>query len=413
MALVPLSYYALLEVFIFLAVAELLHSFTSKVGLPNLVSDVLLGILLSGFALGGILNALFGAPIFVVNDYLLLFADFSVILLLFAAGLAGGFAGLRSAGLGALAAALAGDLVPFLAVFALFSQFYSLSVALLLGVAASGTSSAVVASLLQSEDLRGSDPGHFMMNVSALDDVVALLFLSVALTIVGGQAGVLAVTGGVLELVAAWIILLLAAVLILPRLLRIRRLRETRGMPFLFLFVIIVIVVSLGFSAIIGAYIAGIAIAESLVASRTRELTEVLLLLFGSLFFVVTGAQFDFHILFQPDVVVLALVLAGIAALGKFAGVYPLARRRFDTATARTVALGTVPLGEIGLIVGAIGITSGVLSQTQLGEILLMSLLTTLVASFLFRRGARRIRPAPSGSPVGALVSAADSGVGK
>jgi len=115
------AYYALLEVFIFLAVAELLHSFARKVGVPTLVSDLLLGVLLSSFALGGILNSLIGVPIFLVNDYVLLFADFSVILLLFAAGLGGGFAGLRRAGTPAVLAAIAGDLVPFALALVVFS----------------------------------------------------------------------------------------------------------------------------------------------------------------------------------------------------------------------------------------------------------------------------------------------------
>ncbi|MGD0249496.1 MAG: cation:proton antiporter, partial [Thermoplasmata archaeon] len=220
------AYYALLEVFIFLAVAELLHSFARKVGVPTLVSDLLLGVLLSSFALGGILNSLIGVPIFLVNDYVLLFADFSVILLLFAAGLGGGFAGLRRAGTPAVLAAIAGDLVPFALALVVFSRIYPLNVALLLAVACAATSSAVVASLLQAERLTDTPAGQFHMNVAALDDVVALVLLSVALTVVGGQFDVLAVTGNILELAVGWVVLLLAAVLIIPRLLRVPQLRD-------------------------------------------------------------------------------------------------------------------------------------------------------------------------------------------
>jgi Kef-type K+ transport system membrane component KefB len=401
----PTAYYALVEVFVFLAVAELLHSFATKVGLPTIVSDLLLGIVLSGFALGGVLNGLVGVPIFVVNDFVLLFADFSVILLLFAAGLGGGFTGLRRAGSPAVLAAIAGDLLPFGVTFAVFAQFYPWEGALLLGVAAAATSSAVVATLIQRERLNMTTAGQFHMNVAALDDVVALLLLSVALTLVGGKFDALAITGNLVELFVAWVVLLLASVVVIPRLLRVPRLRETRGMPFLFLFVLVAIVVGLGFSAVIGAYIAGLAVAESLVASRTREITEILLVLFGSLFFVVTGAQFDFHELLNPAVVLLALALATIAAVTKFAGVYPFARLRFDRPTSRGVASGMIPRGEIGLIVGSIGFASGILNQTMLGEILLMSMITTLVGAILFHRAApslrsRGIAPPPVGRPV-------------
>jgi Kef-type K+ transport system membrane component KefB len=400
------AYYALLEVFVFLAVAELLHSFARKIGVPTLVSDLLLGIVLSGFALGGLLNTLVGVPIFVVNSYVLLFADFSVILLLFAAGLGGGYAGLRRAGSYAVLAAIAGDLVPFAAAFLVFSRFYSTNAALLLAVACAATSSAVVASLLQTERLTDTPAGQFHMNVAALDDVVALVLLSVVLTIVGGQFDVLAVTGSVVELAVGWVVLLLASVLIIPRLLHLPRIRDTQGMPFLFLFVLVVIVVSLGFSAVIGAFIAGLAVAESFVASRTRQLTEVLLVLFGSLFFVVTGAQFDVRSFLDLGLIALALLLALIAAGGKLLGVYPFARLRWRGGPSKAIAIGMIPRGEIGLIVGSIGFTSGVLDQTMLGEILLMSIVTTLIGAVLFRRVAGAMRP--GGPPPLAPAAQAD-----
>ncbi len=398
--LVPtVAYYALLEVFIFLAVAELLHPLAQRAGLPTIVTDLLLGLLLSVSALGGVLNALVGVPIFVVNSYVLIFADFSVILLLFAAGLGGGFTGLRRAGGWAVGAAVAGDLLPFALAFAIFSRFYPLDAALLLGVAAAATSSAVVASLVRTGGLGGSPAGQFLVNTAALDDVVALILLSSALTVIGGQFDVLAVTGGIVELVVAWVVLLLAAVLILPRLLRVPRLAEAKNLPFLFLFILVVLVVSLGFSAVIGAFIAGLAIAESLVASRTRELTDVLLLLFGSLFFVVTGAQFDVHLFLDARVIGFALALAAIAAAGKFVAVYPFARGRLGPGPApRTVAIGMIPRGEIGLIVGSIGFTTGLLTSAMLGEILLMSLLTTIVGAGWFRRRIGSIR-SPESSP--------------
>ena len=384
--------FALLEIFVFLAVAELLHSFAEKIALPNLVSDILLGVFLSGFAVGGILNALIGAPIFVVNDYVILFADFSVILLLFGAGLGSGFSGLKSAGTYAVLGAVAGDLLPFAVTFAVFSQFYSMPVALLLGVAAAATSSAVVASLLRSEGRTSTLAGQFHMNLAALDDVVALVLLSVALTIVGGKFDVLAVTGGVVQLVVAWLILLLVSVFLIPRVLHVPRLRDTRAMPFLFLFVLVAVVVALRFSAIIGAFIAGIAVAESLVASRTQAITEFLLVVFGSLFFVVTGAEFDFHSFAGLGVIALSVVMTLTALAGKVGGVYPFARLRLGKGGARIVTAGMIPRGEIGLIVGSVGFASGILNQAMLGEILLMSVLTTLIGAMWFRREVRSAR---------------------
>jgi Kef-type K+ transport system membrane component KefB len=392
--------YALLEVFIFLALAELLIPLSERTRLPPVVLWIVLGIALSSFALGGEINRALGVDVFGVNTYLLLFADLSVVLLLFAAGLGSGVRGLRDAGAAAVGAAIAGDLAPFALTVLVASRFVALDTALLLGVAAAPTSAAVVTSLRQSEGVGDTAAGRFLINTAALDDVVALILLSVVLTIVGGHVDVLSVTGSVVESAVAWLVLLVAAVVVIPRLLRLPTLRDARGMPFLFLFVLVAIVVSLGFSAVIGAFIAGLAVAESLVAARTRELTEVLLLFFGALFFVVVGAQFNVHDLLVPALVLAGVGLAGLAALGKVAGVYGFAWSRLgDRRAARAVAVGMVPRGEIGLVVGAIGLTSGLFGQTELGAIVLMSLVTTVAGSWAFRHAAAPLREASPGTP--------------
>lgn len=400
MTAVPdLAEYALLEVFIFLALAELVSPLAERVRLPPVVAWVLLGIVLSNFAVGGLINRLVGVALFGASTYLLLFADLSVVLLLFAAGLGSGVRGLRDAGPAAVGAAIAGDLAPFAITVIVASRFVSFDTALLLGVAAAPTSAAVVATLRQTEKVGDTLAGTFLINTAAIDDVVALVLLTVVLTIVGGHADVLSVTGTVAESVLAWVVLLVAAVVVIPRLLRLPTLRDARGMPFLFLFVLVAIVVSLGFSAVIGAFIAGLAVAESLVAERTRELTEVLLLFFGALFFVVVGVQFDLHDLLVPALVGGGLGLAGLATLGKVAGVYGFARVRTGNARdARAIAVGMIPRGEIGLVVGAIGLASGVFGQAELGGIVLMSLATTIGGSWAFRRLVAPLPPPPAPS---------------
>jgi Kef-type K+ transport system membrane component KefB len=405
MAAVPdLAEYALLQVFVFLALAELIAPIAARARLPPVVAWIVLGIALSNFAFGGLLNRGLGVDVFGANTYLLLFSDLSVVLLLFAAGLESGVRGLRDAGWTAVLGAVAGDLLPFAVVVVVATHYLPLGTALLLGVAAAPTSAAVVATLRQSEKVGETAAGNLLLTMAALDDVVALVLLTAVLTVVGGRVDVLSVTGTVAESVLAWLVLLLAAVVVIPRLLKLPALREARGMPFLFLFVLVAIVVSLGFSAVIGAFIAGLAVAESLVATRTRELTEVLLLFFGALFFVVIGVEFNVHDLLVPTLVAAGLGLAGLAAAAKFAGVYGFARRKLGSAAGgRAVALGMVPRGEIGLVVGAIGLTSGLFGQAELGVIVLMALSTTIAGSLAFRRAAVPLRqpaaPEPARAP--------------
>jgi Kef-type K+ transport system membrane component KefB len=390
------AYYALLEIFILLAFAEVLHSLTDRIGLPQIVADVIAGMILGGFALGGLLNGLIGIDLFnVTNSYVSVFALFSIILLLFAAGLAGGFSALRKAGAAAALAAVAGALISFGIALLVFEHFFPFTTALFVSVATAATSTAVVAAVIQSERVSHTVGGKFLINVAAMDDVVALILLSIALETLGGKVSFLAITGGVIEVAVAWVILLLAAVLVVPRVLRLRAFQTSRDIPFVILFVLVAIVIGLGFSAVVGAYIAGVAIAESLAAQKTREITEVLLAIFGSLFFVVIGAEFDVHYLLNPVLVGLGLLMAATAATGKIIGVYPFARWHLKSGPdALAVTFGTIPRGEIGLIVGAIGVSLGVIGAQVLGEIVLMALVTTLVGAVLFRRTVHRLVPA-------------------
>ncbi len=380
-------YYPLLEIFILLAFAELVRSATGRVGLPQVVGEVIAGMVVSYYALGGVINSVLGVPLFTVgNDYVLIFADFSVVLLIFAAGLQGGLTALRRSGLWAVGAAVAGDLVPFFLTFAVFSRLYPISTALLLAVAAGATSTAVVASLLKSEGLAHLETGQFLLTTAAVDDVVGLFLLSAVLTVLGGQFDVLAISGGVLYSVAAWIVLLVVSVLVVPRLFRIPGVANSIDAPFVVLFALVAVVIGLGFSALVGAFIAGLAIAESVAASRVRQHVDLLLTIFGALFFVVIGSEFNIHLLLVPAVLARAALLFGIAAVGKFVGVYIFARGRFRSdAVARAIAVGAIPRGEIGLVVGAVGLSLGLFDQAVLGAILLMSLLTTVFGSLLLR----------------------------
>jgi Kef-type K+ transport system membrane component KefB len=81
---------ALLEIFIFLAAAELLRFRVRNLSVPPIIGDLLLGMLLAPVALGGILNHYLPFTVFQSSTILLAFSDFSVVLLIFSAGLEGG-----------------------------------------------------------------------------------------------------------------------------------------------------------------------------------------------------------------------------------------------------------------------------------------------------------------------------------
>lgn len=377
---------ALLEIFVFLAVAEAFRLRALSAGLPPIVADVVAGMALAPAALGAIINGWLGAPLFQVNDVLLAFASFSVILLVFAAGLEGGISSLRTAGGYAIGAAIAGNLVPFALVTGVFATFSPLPVALLLGTAAGATSTAVVVALLRQEKLGDSAGGRFLLGTCAFDDIVGFIVLSAILSVIGGQLSTTLVVLKASLAVVVWSLVLLASVLLVPRFFRLVGPRETTALPLLVLFVLAAIVASVGFSTIVGAFIAGLAIAESDVVHATRRTAEVLLGVFGALFFIVIGFESDPRLFLSPSVVGLGLLLALLAGAGKMVTVYPFVHRKFGRRLeAFMVSVGMIPRGELGLLVGSIGLSLGIIDEAHLGMILILSIATTLVGGLLFR----------------------------
>src|SRR5579871_1437060 len=253
MALVPLGGPAasLLEIFIFLAIAEILRLRVVRAGLPPIIGDVLVGMALAPVALGGIINGWLGYPLFQINEILLVFADFSVILLVFAAGLEGGYSSLRQGGVYAVGAALAGNLIPFALVTGVFSTVTSLPVALLLGTASGATSTAVVVAFLREEKLSDSAGGRFLLGTTAFDDVVGFIVLSAMLSVVTSQLTATVVALKITLAVLVWISVLFASVLVVPRALRLVGPRESATLPLLVLFILAAIVASVGFSVIV------------------------------------------------------------------------------------------------------------------------------------------------------------------
>ena len=388
MGLVPLGgpAAALLEIFIFLALAEILRLRVVSAGLPPIIGDVIVGMALAPVALGGVINGWLGYPLFQINDILLVFADFSVILLVFAAGLEGGYSSLRQGGAYAIGAALAGNLIPFALVAGVFSTVTTLPIALLLGTASGATSTAVVVAFLREEKLGDSAGGRFLLGTTAFDDVIGFIVLSAMLSVVTGQLTTTVVALKISLSVVVWLLILLVSVLVIPRALKLTGPRESTTLPLLVLFVLAALVASVGFSVIVGAFIAGLAIAESDKVVPTRRTAEVLLAVFGSLFFVVVGFQFNVAFLLSRKVLLGGVVLAVLASAGKIVGVYPFVHQKFGRRLeAFMVAVGMVPRGEIGLLVASLGLSLGILHETELGMILLLSLITTAVGGLLFR----------------------------
>ncbi|PVU72556.1 sodium:proton antiporter [Sulfolobales archaeon SCGC AB-777_J03] len=381
---------ALFDVSVFILLAEILSSLVQKYSLPKLVGELLAGMIIGPYALGSLLNQLVGFTLININDYIVFLAEFSVILLIFASGLEHGIAPIKSSGVLGFLGATLGALLPFFVTFYLYLPQFGFDSALFLGTAMGATSLAAVASVIEEQRLKGKGV-NFLVSAAAVDDVVDLILLSVVLAILQGASTSVASVGlKITTLIVVWLVILAVSVVLIPRVTDRISDKYLEEFPLAVLFGLTLFMVSLGYSSIISAFVAGVAFANSAKSEKIKGISNALLSVFGPLFFVYVGAEVDFRTL-NLDTLLLSLELTAVATVFKWLGIFPFALaylRNFKAAN--TVALGMVPRGETGLVIASLGLSYNALSLEEFEGIVFMSLFTTLIGSALFKVYAKK-----------------------
>ncbi len=136
----------------------------------------------------------------------------------------------------------------------------------------------------------------------------------------------------------------------------------------------------IGVAAIIGAFLAGMALAEATEGNhklheQTRGVTEFLV----PFFLVNIGMQLKLDVFRDPSIVTLTIIITLVAIVTKLVGcglgAWSLGPRR-----AGQVGMGMVPRGEVGIVVAQIGLSLRVINDALYGVVLFMAVATTLIA---------------------------------
>jgi Kef-type K+ transport system membrane component KefB len=134
----------------------------------------------------------------------------------------------------------------------------------------------------------------------------------------------------------------------------------------------------IGLAGIIGAFLAGMVLAESREQFDLEHQTQPVYEFLVPFFFVFTGSQVDPAVFRDGGVVGLAAAVTAIAILSKLVGaggaMWGSGRRSMAI-----VGIGMVPRGEVGLIVAGLGLSLGIIPTDLFSVVVLMSIATTLV----------------------------------
>jgi Kef-type K+ transport system membrane component KefB len=161
-----------------------------------------------------------------------------------------------------------------------------------------------------------------------------------------------------------------------------------------------------GLAPILGAFAAGMSVAETKIRNTIQEVTEKINFVMAPLFFVVTGTYVNLSGL-NTNSLVFAAILIALAMLGKVVGCgIPVLLINRDMRQAVIVGLGMMSRGEVGLIIAGIGATSGIFSTEVFSAVVLMVVVTTVVTPIalsgaykILSKGSPPIVPSPQDIP--------------
>ena len=376
--------------------AKLLDEVFERFGQPGIVGQILAGVLIGPSVLGWM------AP----NEFLTALAELGVMFLLFRVGLELKSSDLTKVGPIATWVALLGVALPFLLGWGILRLWGEPQIeSVFVGAAMVATSVGITAQVLARKGLLQEEASRIILAAAVIDDVLGLLILAVVSSLAKGTVNLLelgltaTLAIGFTLIVVTWGTRTMEKVV--SRVDHKWRSSEAQfAMAMILLFALSVLAVYAGVAAIIGAFLAGMALADS-VGNRVRDLTQGVTELLVPFFLAGIGMHFSLSALSNRPALILAGIVLLAAIVSKFIGcglgAYSLGWR-----TASRVGVGMIPRGEVGMVVAQIGQSLGVIGEHVYAVVVLMSVATTLVAPPLLNlafRGAQKTAVTEDGAP--------------
>ncbi len=371
----------LADLFFVLLAAKLGDEVFKRIGQPVIVGEILGGVLVGPSVLG----------LVEVGEVLRVFSELGVVVLLFWVGLETRLSEMKAVGRIAAGVGAAGVVVPFIAGIGFgLALGESSETSVFLGAALAATSAGITSATFLNLGIARTRAARTVLGAAVVDDILALILLSVAVGMAadgGIDAGkialALAVAGAFVGFVALGGTQLLAR---WPRLLHAPRFSESPLLPAVIVCLgLAAFAANIGLAALIGAFLAGMIVAETKDHGSIEEEVKPLYAFFPPFFFAFIGIELDLGALIDGYALFLLLTITLLAALAKFGPAY-LAARGLGKREAAIVGVGMVPRGEVGIVVAAIGAAEGVVDAELFGVVVGMSILTTLLAPFALRR---------------------------
>jgi Kef-type K+ transport system membrane component KefB len=398
---------------ILLPACKLAASLFSRLGIPPILGELLVGVVLGPGAINLLHLHLFEGG--EATGALMLLAQLGGLVLMFVAGIETDIDRMREASVTAFLVALSGVIWPFfLGAAAAHLLGLSWQTAFFLGGALTATSVSISARTLMDAGKMSSPEATVILGAAVIDDVMGLFvlaFLAAGSTTKGASFGLA-------PMASAWIqqriplagnhplllLMTLISVSVLvfffvgygaaqrwldPLVLQLRKLSATEAVPSCILALVLIYAISaewLGSVAgITGAYLLGYVFAGSeLKADVERSFYAIGHGFLIPLFFVSIGLSSDYRALSGHWTLLLTIFVVAIFSKLVGCGLAALGSGMSWVRSIR-VGCGMISRGEVGLIVTTMGASTGIFGRSDVAVMVAVVLLTTLVTPLLLR----------------------------
>lgn len=380
------SYEILKSLAIIIVAAKLCGLAASKLKAPQVVGEIIAGLLIGPSVLGLVEQ----------TEFLSQMAEIGVVLLMFFAGLETNLKDLMKTGPKAFLIACAGVLVPLIGGFLLYSCFYGFSsvgtdefyTAVFIGVIMTATSVSITVATLQELGHLKDTVGTTIMSAAIIDDVIGIIVLTFVIGFKNPESSPFKVVGNtVLFFVMALIVGVIGY-----RIFKYldKRYPHTRRIPIFGLVLCFAMAYIaekyFGIADITGAYVAGIilcSIQDSSYIARKVDISSYMI--FGPLFFASIGIKTSISamngtiLLFSIGFVVVALVskIVGCGLMSRALG--------FKGKDSMKIGVGMMTRGEVALIVSQKGLEVGMIDSVYFTAVILLILVSSIITPIILK----------------------------
>ncbi len=371
-----------------LFVTQLVSHFFNRWGIPDVIGQILVGIVAGPAVLGWIHQTA------MIEE----FQEIGVIVLMFIAGLESDLSLLKKYLKPAMAVAVGGMALPIV-VMGLASQLFGLQwfESLFIGVIFSATSVSISVAVLREFNQINSKEGATVLGAAVADDIGGVLILSVLISLMNGKGGesstslpliimMQAIFFGGTYLLVRWLA---------PYLMHLSKRLLTTAAPAVMAMILCLGMASLAdlvhLSGAVGAFFAGIAVANTKARHDIAEAFEPLgYAVFIPVFFVNVGLVMRLnHFL---DSLVFIVVMTILACLTKLIGSGGGAMLMgFDRQSGYVIGSGMIARGEMALITAQIGYEAHLLSSKYYSDVITVVVLATVLAPFILKHALKRL----------------------